>query len=190
MNQAPDSSAASAALLVARAVLFAAERHADKRRKGARGEPYFNHLAEVAQLVAEATAGSDPVLVAAAYLHDVIEDTPTTASELRDQFGAEIAGLVAEVTDDKRLSRPEQKKSQVAKGATRSARANLIKLADKISNLNSLANSPPENWSAAQRREYIDFSAAVVDALRGVNATLEAKFARAAERARATISSP
>jgi (p)ppGpp synthase/HD superfamily hydrolase len=147
----------------------------------------MNHLAEVALLVAEATAGEDPALVAAAYLHDVIEDTPTTAPELRERFGEEVAALVLEVTDDKQLSRTDQKGSQVAKGATRSSRANLIKLADKISNLTSLATSPPVNWSALQKSEYIEFSTQVVAAMGGVSPFLEAKFAKAAERARHSL---
>ncbi len=63
---------------LAEAYLFAAERHARQRRKGDAGEPYINHLAEVAALVAEATAGRDPDLVIAAVLHDTVEDTETT----------------------------------------------------------------------------------------------------------------
>ena len=53
----------------------------------------MNHLAEVAELVAEATEGSDPRLVAAAVLHDTVEDTGLTQAELTAQFGADVAGL-------------------------------------------------------------------------------------------------
>ena len=67
---------------LARALDFAAHKHRDQRRKGAASEPYINHPAEVARLVAEATAGVDPVLVIAALLHDTIEDTETTMDEL------------------------------------------------------------------------------------------------------------
>ena len=82
---------------------FAARKHRDQRRKGAAAEPYINHLAEVALLVAEATRGRDRLAVLGALLHDTIEDTTTTTKELETKFGAKVAALVAEVTDDKRL---------------------------------------------------------------------------------------
>jgi hypothetical protein len=62
-------------LLISRAWHFAAQRHSTKRRKGKAQEPYVNHLAEVAELVATATEGQDANLVAAAVLHDTVEDT-------------------------------------------------------------------------------------------------------------------
>jgi (p)ppGpp synthase/HD superfamily hydrolase len=64
--------------LVTRAAYFAAQRHADQRRKGRRREPYINHLAEVAALLSEATGGEDAALVAACFLHDTVEDTATS----------------------------------------------------------------------------------------------------------------
>jgi len=87
-------------VLVTRVVDFAALKHRGQRRKGAAGEPYFNHLAEVAFLVAQATEGRDPLVVLGALLHDTIEDTLTTEDELEAEFGAEVARLVAEVTDE------------------------------------------------------------------------------------------
>ena len=71
------SEVSEATKLLARAFHFAAERHAHQRRKGDAAEPYINHLAEVADLVAEATGGQDIDLVAAALLHDAVEDTAT-----------------------------------------------------------------------------------------------------------------
>src|ERR1700741_3865545 len=89
--------------LVTRAARFAAEKHGDQRRKGSRRKPYINHLAEVADLLAEATAGDDAALIAAGFLHDTIEDTATTVDELKNLFGADILSLVLEVSDDKSL---------------------------------------------------------------------------------------
>jgi GTP diphosphokinase / guanosine-3',5'-bis(diphosphate) 3'-diphosphatase len=96
-------------LLIARAWNFSAERHAKQRRKGEAQEPYMNHLAEVAELVATATEGHDANLVAAAVLHDTVEDTATLLGELASIFNADIAGLVAEATDDKRLDKADGK---------------------------------------------------------------------------------
>ena len=93
-------------VLLARAYAFAAARHGGHRRKGLAQEPYVNHLVEVAELVAEATGGADPALVAAAVLHDVVEDTRTTAEEVRDGFGEDVAALVLEVRTTRACPRP------------------------------------------------------------------------------------
>lgn len=61
---------------------FAAEKHAQQKRKGAAGEPYINHLIEVAELVAASLSEPDNNLVIAALLHDTIEGTATTKEEL------------------------------------------------------------------------------------------------------------
>jgi len=71
---------------LARAYHFAATRHQSQKRKGKAGEPYVNHLTEVADLVATATGGADADLVIAAVLHDVIEDTPVTPIELEREL--------------------------------------------------------------------------------------------------------
>jgi len=169
-------------LLIARAWNFSAERHAKQRRKGEAQEPYVNHLAEVAELVATATEGKDANLVAAAVLHDTIEDTATLRGELASIFNTDIADLVSEVTDDKRLDKAERKRLQVSHAATKSPRAKILKLADKTSNLRSLVKSPPADWSLERRREYLAWAREVVEELRGANAWLEARFDEAAEQ--------
>lgn len=161
---------------VARALDFAARRHSDQRRKGEAAEPYVNHLAEVARLVAEATEGRDMVAVLAALLHDTIEDTGTTRAELEREFGPEVAAIVAEVTDDKGLPKPERKRLQVENAPHKSTRAKLIKIADKTSNLRAIAASPPVDWDLKRQRDYFDWAARVVAGCRGVNASLEKWF--------------
>jgi len=163
-------------VLVTRVVDFAALKHRGQRRKGAAAEPYFNHLAEVAFLVAQATEGRDPLVVLGALLHDTIEDTRTTEDELEAEFGAEVARLVAEVTDDKRLPKAERKRLQVETAPHKSDRAKLIKIADKTSNLRGIANSPPVDWDLARQREYFVWAARVVEGCRGVNPWLETIF--------------
>jgi len=169
-------------LLIARAWNFSAERHAKQKRKGEAQEPYVNHLAEVAELVAMATEGRDANLVAAAVLHDTVEDTATLPSELASIFNSDIAGLVAEVTDDKKLAKEERKRRQVELAATKTDRAKILKLADKTSNLRSLAKSPPADWGMQRRREYLDWATAVSQGLRGVSPWLEARFEEATEQ--------
>jgi (p)ppGpp synthase/HD superfamily hydrolase len=173
--------------LIARAADFAAQRHVEQRRKGAAREPYINHLAEVAALLADATDGNDPVLVAAGYLHDTLEDTETSYEELATLFGADVADLVAEVTDDKSLPKAERKRQQVETAADKSARARLLKIADKTSNLRALTASPPADWDRERIAEYPEWAAQVVDRCRGLNRRLEQQFDAALADVRAAI---
>ena len=100
-------------VLLARAADYAARQHIAQRRKGERAEPYVNHLTEVAALLAEATDGSDVVLLMGGLLHDTLEDTDATYEDLEQRFGPEVASLVAEVTDDKSLPKEERKRLQI-----------------------------------------------------------------------------
>jgi (p)ppGpp synthase/HD superfamily hydrolase len=174
-------------VLVTRVVDFAALKHRGQRRKGAAGEPYFNHLAEVAFLVAKATEGRDPLAVLGALLHDTIEDTETTADELEAEFGADVARLVAEVTDDKRLPKAERKRLQVETAPEKSRQARMLKIADKTSNLRAMAMSPPMGWDLERRNDYIDWAEAVVAGCRGLSERLEEGFDDAVRHARAAI---
>src|SRR5580698_3001871 len=120
---------------------FAAEKHAGQRRKGAAGEPYVNHLLEVAQLVSSALPEPDANLVIAALLHDTVEDVGVTKEQLAERFGSDVADLVMEVTDDKSLPKAERKRLQVEEAPKKSVRAQYIKVADKISNMRSVLYS-------------------------------------------------
>ena len=80
--------------LVSEAAEFAARRHTGMARKGRGNEPYINHLAEVANLLAIVTGGRDADLIAVGWLHDTIEDTATTQEELAEKFNERVANLV------------------------------------------------------------------------------------------------
>ncbi len=116
------------------------------------------------------------MILAAAALHDTIEDTETTEEELRTFFGDEIARLVLEMTDDKSLPKQERKRLQIEQAQHMSSEGALVKLADKICNLRDVAANPPAEWSLARRMEYFDWAKAVVDGLPRVNAKLLALF--------------
>ena len=160
-------------LLITRVLDFAARRHSDQRRKGSAREPYTNHLAEVAALLADGVDGEDGPLIAAGLLHDTLEDTETEYEELRTIFGEDVAGLVSEVTDDKSLPKAERKRLQIETATNKSERARLIKIADRTSNLRTIVASPPENWSIARSIEYINWAEEVVNRCRGINEKLE-----------------
>ena len=162
--------------IVLPAALFAAHKHAGQRRKGDAGEPYVNHLIEVASLVANAWPEPDANLVAAALLHDAIEDAGVTRDEIAGLFGEDVASLVSEVTDDKSLPKLERKRLQVEHAPHKSSRAGAIKLADKISNLRSILHSPPSGWDHERRKQYFEWAKKVVDGLAAPNQKLRAEF--------------
>jgi (p)ppGpp synthase/HD superfamily hydrolase len=170
-------------IAVLRAADTAARWHVHQRRKGVAQEPYINHLLEVASLVAEATGGTDPNLVIAAFLHDAIEDQEVTVEMIVQEFGKPVADIVMEVTDDKTLPKDERKRKQVENAGKKSHKAKLIKLADKTSNLRTIASSPAAGWSVERRLEYVAWAEAVVAGLRGTSPRLEGHFDEAAVRA-------
>jgi (p)ppGpp synthase/HD superfamily hydrolase len=183
MTSELNGTGAAAIASIMDAAWFAARKHASQRRKGATAEPYVNHLLEVASLVASSLSQPDPSLVIAALLHDVIEDAGVTRDELEELFGADVASLVMEVTDDKSLPKPERKRLQVVNAPKKSARAQRIKLADKISNLRSILACPPENWDFERKQEYFAWARRVVDGLSTPDAALKAEFERVHARA-------
>lgn len=158
------------------ALAFAAVKHRDQKRKGRDASPYINHPIEVARVLIEEGSVSDPVVLMAAILHDTIEDTTATAQELLERFGAATAGVVQEVTDDKRLHKSERKRLQIEHAPHLSHRAKLVKLADKIANVRDMATSPPQDWPLERRQEYFEWAKRVVDGLRGASPALEAAF--------------
>ena len=161
-----------------RAACFAAEKHAEQRRKGGAAEPYVNHVLEVARLVADSLDAPDEPLVMAALLHDTVEDTDTTFEELVQVFGEDIASLVAEVTDDQNLPKAERKRLQIEHAHSRTQRAQAIKIADKIANLRSMLHSPPAGWDEARKSEYVEWARQVVAALPAPNLKLRVEFER------------
>ena len=162
--------------MILRAAAFAAGRHRDQRLKGAGESPYINHPFAVASALCDEGGVTDVDLLAAALLHDTIEDTDTTHAELRAAFGVRIAALVAEVTDDRRLSKAERKRIQLDCAASVSKDAQQLKIADKLCNLRDILSSPPANWPLFRKRQYFDWAKAVVDQVRDSNPRLAAQF--------------
>jgi guanosine-3',5'-bis(diphosphate) 3'-pyrophosphohydrolase len=156
---------------------FAAFKHREQRRKGVRGSPYINHPLAVASVLATEAGIEDVDVLAAAILHDTIEDTDTTAAELEREFGHEVAAIVVEVTDEKIQSKALRKRLQIAHAPHLSPQAKLVKLADKIVNLRDIIARPP-NWDLKRKQEYFDWAKQVIDGLRGVHPQLEAEFDR------------
>lgn len=128
--------------LLAEAIRYAAEAHSGQTRKGC-GVPYIVHPMEVAAIAAGMT--EDRHVIAAAVLHDVLEDTPCTAEAIRDLFGEDVLSLIMGDTEDKRegmdprdswLLRKQETVDYVRNRA--SLRERIVVLSDKLANLRSL----------------------------------------------------
>ena len=146
---------------------YAAKCHAKQRRKG-NDEPYIVHPLEVVNILT-GVGVSNFQFLAAAVLHDVIEDTEATEPELMRIFGNYIKEIVREVTDDKRLPKGERKRLQAENIFFKGDAAKLIKLADKISNIRSLMKKEewPPSWNEQDAYDYCIWSLMV-----GVSASL------------------
>ena len=173
--------------MISEAALLAAQRHSGMARKGRGNEPYINHLAEVANLVSEASGGADAELVAAGWLHDIIEDTDTTREELAERFSVRVAALVVEVSDDMGLPKSERRRLQVVGAPHKSPDAKLIKIADKISNIRGRIVSEPSEVERADLADYVGWAEQVVSGCRGGNAWLDRTFDETATKARSTL---
>jgi guanosine-3',5'-bis(diphosphate) 3'-pyrophosphohydrolase len=161
----PDAAPGLAGLLpadavssVARAVEFATEHHGDQRRKT--GVPYLEHLLEAVQILVEGAGVRDTDVLVAAVLHDVVEDTPCTLAELTAAFGPRVAELVRWVTIPQ--PGPGEDAPAVREAYLRRLRlapqdAVLVKLADRMSNVQTLRNLTPDRQRAyyAQTVEHI-----------------------------------
>lgn len=169
------------------ALHFAAIKHSEQRRKDVEASPYINHPIEVAETIARIGQVTDLVVLQSAILHDTIEDTMTTGEEIERLFGLEVRRVVEEVTDDKSLPKAERKRLQVEHAPHLSLRAQLVKLADKISNIRAVTETPPANWSLDRRLEYLNWTESVVAGLRGCNANLEALYDQLLQQGRALL---
>jgi (p)ppGpp synthase/HD superfamily hydrolase len=133
---------------------FAAQRHSAQRRKGPDAAPYVNHLIEVAMLVSSIGGVEDVDVLIAAVLHDVLEDTPTSASEVERRFGPRVRSMVEALSDDKSLPRARRRAITLEELPEVAAEVKVIKLADLSSNIKLL----PPNWTDERKLEYLEWS--------------------------------
>ena len=164
---------------IAQALDFAVRAHEGQRRKDGRRAPFVNHVADVARRVSE-SPDIDEATLLAALLHDVMEKTAATRNEVEGLFGADVAGVVAELTDDETLPRREQKRRQVEHAPALSPRAKRVKLADKTSKLAGISAAPPGWWARLKARRELRWAREVARGLRGADPVLEAAFDREA----------
>ncbi len=167
--------------LLDRAIIFAVKAHAGTERRG-KGFPYIVHPMEAMEIVSTMTA--DQELLAAAALHDTVEDTGVTVEQLREEFGDRIAELVASESDtiDEGVSEEESWRSRKEAGIRRLSRATrdekIVALGDKLSNMRAIARDYAEQgeafWNifhAKDPKEHAWRYRALADAMRELEGT-------------------
>ena len=147
-------------------------RHKFQRRK-AGDIPYVNHPIEVAAILTEAGV-SDPEVIAAALLHDTIEDTDTKPEEIEAAFGPRVLRMVQQCSDDKNLPYLERKRLQIEHAPHLPDDTKLVKMGDKIANLRGLLLPYTSIWNVEVTQGYFAWSRAVCEGCRGANAKLDA----------------
>ncbi len=132
--------------LLNRAYVYAMKAHGGQKR--ASGEAYFNHPLEVAAILTEMKL--DGATIAAALLHDVVEDTEATQAQIEEKFGHEIASLVDGLTKIKRLDLVTKEATQAENlrklllAMAKDVRVLLVKLADRLHNMRTLESRGPD----------------------------------------------
>jgi len=154
--------------LIENAYLFADGKHKGITRKS--GEPYVQHLIEVAYICASLQSG--PVTIASAFLHDVVEDTDTTIDDIKKLFGVEVSKIVDSLTKIQRLklSRNTQEDFEaedhrkIFLGMAKDVRVIIIKLADRLHNLRTIEALKEERQHAIAK-ETLDVFAPIAHRL-------------------------
>lgn len=137
------------------AFYLASTQHKDQRRRS--GEPYIQHPIEVAYICAQLQSG--PATIAAALLHDVVEDTDTTIDEIKDRFGDEVAKIVDSLTKIQRMKLSHmtaedfeaEDHRKIFLGMAQDVRVIIVKLADRLHNMRTLDSLSPERQQALSK---------------------------------------
>ena len=158
------------------ALNFAAQKHSRQRRKDSEASPYINHPIAVAEVLSRIGGITDLLTLQSAILHDTIEDTETTPEELEENFGPKVRLIVQELTDNKSLPKQERKRLQAEHAPNLSPSAKLIKIADKICNVNDITATQPADWPLQRKLEYLDWAEKVISGCRDCNQSLTRRF--------------
>lgn len=130
---------------------FAEKKHKDQTRRS--GEPYINHPKRVAKLIKKYKSSHQiEALIKAALLHDTIEDTNTTEKDLKKLFGGLVASLVKQLTSDKEKAKENKTKYLTNKMINMSSWALVIKLADRLDNVQDITTAP-KTWAFKYKKQ-------------------------------------
>ena len=150
----------------AEAVLYTIRKHASQTRRD--GSPYIAHPLRVAESLRSIGGIDDMDVILAGLMHDLIEDTDCEWANIASRFGERVADLVAVLSGDMRLPKPERRQEVVDRIRTASDQAKAVRLADRLDNLTDM-----KGFSESRRQEYIRDSHKILEACMGANPALE-----------------
>lgn len=153
---------------ILQASVWAAKMHSGQTRSN--GEGYVNHPFRVAATISLGfevySIIDDENVIIASLLHDVIEDTPATAEDVREMFGIDVANLVLGVTsDEEELKRLGKTQYLIQKMINMSQRELVIKLADRLDNVSDLSTAKSKEWADKYRQQTREIIQAVAEKL-------------------------
>lgn len=167
---------------ILKAVRYTAKKHQTQTRANAKKTPYLIHLLAVADQVMRIGQCYEESVIIAALLHDSIENTDITYEEIEKVFGLKVASYVKELTEDPKLPLKERKKLQIVHAFHQSKEVALVKMSDKLHNLNTLMTDPPEGWTEKRIDDYFLWAQAVVDNLPASNNPLKEELHKTIEK--------
>lgn len=178
----------TSANVVQKAEEYATRAHAGQFMRNQTRDPFIEHPRKVVHLV-ELSGATDDEL-AAAWLHDIVEDTPVTLEDIEREFGLVIKELVDGLTDPPHFEgNPShlRKKWQADRVKDKSAGVKRVKIADQTVNTYGMGFTPPIGWPPEERRAYVEGAKWIVDECRGVSEYLENLFNKTYEEAMRAI---
>ena len=176
--------------IIDRAKVFRAGKLALATTTAEVGAACVANVEALAHILSEEAGETDTFLLASAILHDILQTTPTNEGELVSAFGSEIAFTVAEITDHPSFSLVTRKALRMRSAPHLSRKARLIKLAEVIESVRTLASPrSPKAWSDPHKLEYFDWAERLVQAMGKTSSTLEAVVSAEIEGARLKIGS-
>lgn len=171
-------------LVVQKARNLAKDRHAGLHLFNAAKSPAIIHIAEVAKYVED--HGGSEKMIAAAWLHDIVEDTEVTLKDIESLFGPEVAALVDGLTDPADfapLPLDKRKPLQADRLKQKSDDVKRIKICDQLSNVLRILNDPPTDWDDGTQLLYIEGARKITEVCRGLCPELDNLFDAAYEQA-------
>ncbi len=163
--------------LVTKAKEFAYRAHEGHFRNDKEHSPYIVHPKEVSELVEK--SGGTEVEIAAAWLHDTVEDTPTTIEDIEREFGKEVAEVVAGLTDlpeFETLPLAERKAKQAERVRGESDSVKRVKLADQTSNVGAVGGGVFLDMHGQRAREYVEGAKKIAEECKGISPFLDTLF--------------
>lgn len=155
------------------AIIYGAAKHHGQTRKDTEGTPYIIHPLQVCNNLWEIGQVRNSNILASAILHDTLEDTDATESEIQKYFGSRVCETIKEISNDPNLDTNANKQRQIDHVPLMSQDARLVKLADRLANIVDL-RTPPPSWNSDKVDGYFQWGQKLLTALKGTNANLEA----------------